>query len=417
MIETAGSASKCWDASFFFTGKPKGLVDSSSHEEGAARVWAGMSMKNDREWEYIREPDKVAYLLKEKITTKTFFLKGTSPPAEFYPGTVQGQLHEYYTPPELDLPPQITLYATLKRQIEIDFEVKQKPETGRVLLQPLQARISKVIRSSPRLTRKDSLVASNFLVSKDRIEVNQTLPQVAHRVIYAAFEKELGREFPGLRIFDFASKDRPDYTRLLNRNGLAIFVADVTDPASYSTGREDLFDYGAELRSENRLDPVMRKYKEEHIKSLLVLPIVYAPDETRKVVLGFMVLEARDRNLSVIDLDRLKSSQGEIIQRILDSNTVTIKTRQEVLNFSAGGVALLITDPELKKYLPNRPTVVFDLVFKMQAPIRFHGKIRHIQNTPHGDVIVGLELEGSGHSDSRQDVIQRYRSLVGLLAS
>ncbi|MBE7438297.1 MAG: DUF1577 domain-containing protein [Spirochaetales bacterium] len=374
-------------------------------------------MKNEREWEYIREPDKVAYLLKEKITTKTFYMKGTSPPAEFYPGAVQGLLHEYYTPPDIELGAGVTLYATLKRQIEIDFEVEDRPEAGRVLLRPQQARISKVIRGAPRFSKKDSLLASNFLVSKDRIEINQTLPQVAHRVIYAAFEKELGREFPGLRIFDFASKDRPDYTRLLNRSGLGIFVSDVTEAAAYTPGREDLFDYGAELRSENRLDSVMRKYKEEHIKSLLVLPIVYAPDEQRKIVLGFMVLESRDRNLTVIDLDRLKSSQGEIIQRILDSNTVTIKSKQEVLNFSAGGVAILITDPELKKYLPNRPTVVFDLVFRMQAPIRFHGKIRHIQTTPQGDVVVGLELEGSGHSDSRQDVIQRYRSLVSLLAS
>jgi hypothetical protein len=52
----------------------------------------------------------------------------------------------------------------------------------------------------------------------------------------------------------------------------------------------------------------------------------------------------------------------------------------------------------------------------MQAPVRFHGKICHIQKTEMGELLAGVDLEGSGHSDFKQDSIQRYRSLVKMLS-
>lgn len=372
-------------------------------------------VERGRDWEYVKEPQKVLYLLKEKIKSRSFYQKGSEPPAEFYPDAFEAEGVEFICPPQIEKSDTICLYTTLNRHLEIDFSFVKELEPGRIILMPKAARISKVQRQGKRFPNVNHyVVANNFMVSKDKITVNMAVPQVANKVIYGEFERNLGKIYPGIKIFDYADKSRPELTRLLNRSTQSILVEDVGDPASFSSSDDRFMDLAEEL--DDQFQSTMRKLQEDHLVSLLIVPLLYELPDHTMAPLGFIYGESRGERYDRVTHDKWKDFSQEIITRITDANTVQVKAKQNVVNFSEGGVALEITDPELIKYVPNRSTLTFDLVFRMQAPIRFHGKLAHMVDYG-GRIVAGVNLSGSGHSETRQSAVERYRSLVRMGAS
>lgn len=368
-----------------------------------------------RDWEFVKEPQKILYLLKEKIKSRSFYQKNSEPPAEFYPEAFTDQGVEFICPPQTGKDEDFVLYTTLNRHLEIDFDFGEELEPGRILLLPKEARISKVTRQGKRFPNVNHyVVANNFMVSKDKITVNMAVPQVANKVIYGEFERTLGKVYPGIKLYDYADKSRPELTRLMNRGTKSILIEDVGDAGSYAPPGDEFLNVAEEL--DDQFQPTMRKLQEDHITSLLVVPLLYELPDHTLAPLGFMYGESRGERYDRATFEKWKENSQEIIARITDANTVQVKTKQNVVNFSEGGVALEITDSELMKYVPNRSTLTFDLVFRMQAPIRFHGKLAHMVDYG-GRIVAGVNLSGSGHSETRQSAVERYRSLVRMAAS
>ncbi len=369
-------------------------------------------VERKRDWEFIKDASKVLYLLKEKVKTRSFYQKYTFPPAEFYPDAFEENLVEFICPQDIEKKEFLTLYTTLNRHLEIDFKLAQELEPGRILLEPLEARISKQIRESKRFeNRNHYVVANNFMVSKDTLTVNMAVPQVANKVIYGEFERTLGKVYPGIKIYDYADKTRPELTRLLNRSEKALLVEDVNEAASYNTDRPEFVNVAEELDDPALVQKTMRRLQEEHVVSVLAVPLLYEMPDHKMVPLGYMYGESRADRYDRATYEKWKETSAEIITRITDANTIQVKEKQNVVNYSEGGVALELTNGELVKYVPNRSTLTFDLIFKMQAPIRFHGRLTHLVDYG-GKIIAGVNLEGSGHSETRQSSLDRYRSLV-----
>ena len=373
-------------------------------------------MEERRDWDFIREPEKVEYLLKNKIPDTTLFMKGVSPTAEFNRGEATSEGFGFYCSPDLDLSvgDKVTLYTTLKRQLEIDFEVTKVVEPGTLIMSPREARIGKSNRSSPRIPNKNELVsAANFLISKNEIIIDNTRPQISNKVIFNEFERRLSGEFPGLKIYDYADRDRPQATKYLNRSEKAVLVEDCAKPDSYTSRGEDFEDYKDLLTDDNKFEATQRQYVEDHINSVMAMPLLYETP-MKKVPIAFMYCEARgEHRFGLESHARWREMAAEIIQRIADSNTLTVKDRQKVVNISEGGVALEIDNPELMKYLPNQSIITFDLVFKLQAPMRFQGKVVHISQNSNS-LIAGVDLEGSAHSTSKTDSRDRLKSLINM---
>ncbi|MEQ9367029.1 MAG: hypothetical protein RIF32_22535, partial [Leptospirales bacterium] len=107
-------------------------------------------IKTNRDWDFIRETEKLNYLLLEKLKTVRFYLKDTEPPAEFYIGEQSNGAIVFHCPPDVEPSEAVTLYSTLKRQVEIDFKLIDRPEPGTVHLAPVEGRISKIDREFPR---------------------------------------------------------------------------------------------------------------------------------------------------------------------------------------------------------------------------------------------------------------------------
>ncbi len=377
-------------------------------------------VEKEREWDFVRERDRILFVLRERLQTANFFLRHTDPPAEFYRGEATDDGFLFHCSPELVLKTPITLFTTQKRQIEIDFEVRGEREPGVVELAPIEARIARVERRYPRhRVSNQTLHAANFQISKSEITVDPTRPQVANKVVYAEFEKQLGQHIPGLKIYEYAQKDRPEETLLLNKKTEGIFVPESGDPESWRGKAPGCLDYAALLEEEERglSDRRRRQYADRSIQSLLAIPILYTMPDGRKQPIAFFYCETR-RGLPPLTstaIGRLQDANQDIIDRIEDANLISIKDRQAVVNISEGGVALEITNNELLKYLPQRNTLTFDLVFRMQAPLRFRGAVCHLFRAGPQTMIVGLNLEGSGHSDFRKGVRERLKSLVSML--
>ena len=365
-----------------------------------------------REWDVIRNAEQLQTLLKTKLASTTFYMKGTVPPAEFNPGgAVDGGFMFYYAD-QLELPDTVVLYTTLKRHLELELTKVSEPEGGAVVLMPTVGRIGRANRAYPRVENVENVVsAGHFQVSKNEVVIDNTRAQVANQVIFNEFERKLNSEFPGIKIYDYADRNRPPETRFLNKITQSILVEETGNVESYDSRGPEFFDYGAALREAGRFDEVRRRYTEDHCTALLVMPLAIETADGA-VPIAFMHCLARGEfRLDLATHRRWMELSKDIIQRIGDANLLTVKARQAVINVSEGGVALRIDQPELIKYLPGQRWVNFDLVFRLQAPMRFQGRVVHVED--HGTHLrVGVDLEGSGHSDSRTDVKMRLKSLI-----
>jgi len=369
-------------------------------------------LEKDRDWERITEQDKILYLLNDKLSQSGLFKKGSEPPIEFIPvGPEEDGSFQFAIPENSELNEKVTLYSTLKRQLELDFDFVKLQNPTSVLLRPLEARISKNGRSFPRYVLKNGVVlATNFQVGKNEKNIDHTRSQVGFQIIYKDYEKKLAHEYPGIRIVEFSAKDRPRLTELLNKKDGLILVPDLSRDEAFVPPGEEFLDVRESL-DEDELSRLKRELLEQKINSVAVLPMRMETVMGIKPI-AFLYYEARgEKRIDSAVFDQLEEASEDILQRIRDASTVTVSAKQRVLNVSEGGIALEITDPELIKHLPTLSWITFDLVFKLQAPMRFHGKICHISQQK--DLYqVGVDLEGSALSVGKTNPRTRLKSLI-----
>lgn len=330
-----------------------------------------------REWDFVRDDGIITKLIFEKLHAKSLFLKNSLPPAEFYVTGESDRGIELSFAPDLDIAEKITLYLTVKRQVEFDFELIEMVETGTAIFRPLVARIGKAIRSNPRIkVGDDRVVVTNFHLSKNEISPNNTKLQITNKVIFTDFEKRLSNQYPGLHIKSATDKDLP-----------------------------------SAIKSHGEKDADVVTHEKGHF---FVSPILYDGVEP-PIALAYLYFPVNDP-AAVGEDTRQQISQHcqEIIERIVNANTVNIKEKQKILDISLGGVAIMVTDQDLIKYLPHQKWLTFDVIFKMQAPIRLKGEIRHMEQMDEG-IRTGISFQGLGHSDFRKGNEGRLKSLISQL--
>lgn len=326
-----------------------------------------------RSWQLMKDREAILKLIEEKLNRRPLYLKGTHPAAEFTPGERRGDGLEFYCNPSIKLNTQTTLYITLNRQLEIDFSLSELIGPGHVVLVPLQARVSSVQRAFPRITVNDGeVMASNFRISTNKITPNNTKLQITTQVIFPEFEKLHQAEFNGLRVTLAGDPQLPaEIAKLQPEKGIEVTIQD----------------------RPHFLQPV------------------YVREDQKRILLALIFFPMPPSGMDPTVQSRVEELADELLQKVIDANASLVKEKQKVINISEGGVALQIDSEVLQKNLPLRDWLTFDLLFKMHAPIRFYGNIRHISKR-NGAWIVGIDLSGQGHSDYRKSSKEVYRSLV-----
>ncbi|MCB1170492.1 MAG: DUF1577 domain-containing protein [Leptospiraceae bacterium] len=351
--------------------------DTSVRGTGSMKV----IVNSKRDWEVIRDPTKLVYLLDKKLEGRALFLKYSVPPAEFSREPSEGGKITFYYAPNLPIGGSFTLYLTLNRQIELDFQVEEIVEPGHLIASPVEVRIGKAMREFPRIpVSDDSAYVTNFRVSKNEIAPNNTKLQITNQVIFADFEKRMAGRFPGMKIHAPYDAKFPDFLKDFEGHEGSM----VNTPQGPGFAQ----------------------------------PVVYESEAGGKANLAYMVVPGE---VDPVGQQDLASSADEMIKRIIDANTFVVKDKQKVINISEGGIAILFTNEDLKKYVPLRRWITFDLIFKMQAPLRLHGAVRHMEELPpvSGEdehVLAGLDFQGLGHTDFRKGSQNRLKSLLKMLA-
>lgn len=365
-----------------------------------------------RDWEILKEEEKIRYVLTEKLRSQHFHLKGTDPPLTFSMGEFTPAGIEFFPPMDLEAPSELTLYLTVKRHIEIDFRVVEV-KSDRWVLFPVLARISKAVRMHPRIIPKEGDVyAANFKISKNELGGDLGRLQIASQVVLRDLEKQLASDYPGLRIYLNSDRDRPPDMRPLDRLMTPLVIRDTRDAAAYDVPVEDST-FRQKLEELRLFEQARLRLSDA--RGLIVFPITLEEKEQSHLVAHMHVpIRQPDVDYAMI-LQDLAEKSGAVVERIRELNMVSIKDKQRVADVSLGGVALEVTNPELLKYVPTSDRITFDLIFKMQAPLRFQGKITHVAAVDGTTMKAGINIEGSGHSDAKKSVQDRLGSLLQLI--
>jgi len=154
---------------------------------------------------------------------------------------------------------------------------------------------------------------------------------------------------------------------------------------------------------------VMKKYIERGYKSILAVPIIYITESSSSVPFAYIQLISKGKNFTLDDVLVLKDHSFKLIDRIRDANTHLIPMHQRVVDISRGGAKLKITDKNLQKYILRSKGFIFDLVFKLQAPITIFGEVKVSYTDDEDNLFVGVDFEGNS---SRKDEMKRYYSIL-----
>jgi hypothetical protein len=161
--------------------------------------------------------------------------------------------------------------------------------------------------------------------------------------------------------------------------------------------------YGGEL-SKQVIKNVERGYK-----SIIICPLLYITEDERSIPFAYIQLISTSVNFTIEKVLEVKDQAFKLVDRIRDANTVLLSAHQDIVDISKGGVKLKITDENLKKYLIKARGFIFDIVFRLQAPITIYGEIKYTNYDSRGNLYIGVDFAGNS---SRKDEMKRYYAMI-----
>ena len=193
----------------------------------------------------------------------------------------------------------------------------------------------------------------------------------------------------------------------LRKQGKSLLVSNAADIEDYKSDSDDLINCHEIL--ENSLNPYIKKNIEKGYKSIIIVPIIYITETEESVPFGYIQLISKTENFDLTKVLELKEHSFKLVDRIRDANTVLLPVHQDVLDISRGGAKLKITDKNLKGYILKSKGFIFDIVFKLQAPITIYGEIRATYTDDDNNLFVGVDFEGNS---SRKGEMKRFYSIL-----
>ncbi|MDH5654265.1 MAG: DUF1577 domain-containing protein [Spirochaetia bacterium] len=366
-----------------------------------------------REWQHITDADKLNYLLKEKLKNADLKLKNSSPTQTYRLVEMTNEGFEFKGQ-KLMKYDYVTLQTTLKRHVEIDFEfVRNLESDGSILLKPIEGRISKVIRSSDRISVKEKEIhATNFRIPKDGVQGGFGIKNsLTNQVIFDDFKNKLMNTLPGLEILNAFDPEKGAEFKYLKDSEKKIFVSDIENLHLAAEDSDTEFLNADELvKNNSSFMKRVQYYRENGIASFAIVPIVSRSDESAILTVGYILCASKEAFPNDV-IEKMEGLAGDILFRMAEANSVPVKVSQEVVNISRGGVALKITDKTLNRMIPEKKKMIFDLVFSKQTPLRFQADVCHIDEK-NNSLIAGVAFRGIGHTGSGTGNLRRYEKYL-----
>ncbi|TGK07122.1 DUF1577 domain-containing protein [Leptospira semungkisensis] len=373
-------------------------------------------LQSPRVWDTIRDPQKVGYILKEYVHNNGLFLKENPYKLELQilQTTPEGKMLLRLDPEQVNEEGEITVYKTLSKHMEIGFKVESiNQEEGVIVCTPEYVRIAKDGRIMPRIEGlQGKVVAHRFHMLKKEQDSTKVLG-TSGQILLTDLHKNILAEYPYSRLVFPVGRELSVEQELAKRSGKIIFAKEAfsLEPLSKEEANGfDILDLKKELEEELLLEDRMKAFRLGKVQSFAVYPIYYKdPLGPKLVALGYA--ETKDRTLDPAILKKYSELEEVFNERIEDSNTLDLDVRQNVINASEGGILLEVTESQLVESFLHKPFFTADLTFKMQAPLRFAFKIRHISQV--GEIyLVGAEIVGSNDAKANMTLLKKNLSFI-----
>ena len=373
------------------------------------QVLIEVKQRRNRDFEAFKTVDDVINILKSQFSNRKLYIKYAVEKTEVI-------INEYLDDKSLmvvtdaQYKPEgdIIIYGLSDKFIEIDLEVLENITSGYYKCRVKTARRALKGRRDLRFKlAHDDAVATNFRVSKHTIDVSGLKIPTSIKVLLEQFQNTNSKLADIVRVDVFDMENTGPLFMEMKKTGKSCFIENVEDTGSYSAVNDDFVD-PKELLG-NEVDDYMKKNIERGYKSIIIVPIIYITDQETSIPFAYIQVISKTQNLGIEKVLELKDYSFKLVDRIRDANTVLIPVHQDIVDISRGGAKLQITDKDLQKYILKSRGFIFDIVFKLQAPITIYGDIRSTYSDDRGNILVGVDFEGNS---SRKDEMKRFYSIL-----
>ncbi len=201
--------------------------------------------------------------------------------------------------------------------------------------------------------------------------------------------------------------DRDPLLGYIKKTRSMLFIEDLNNPATF-TPLNDAFININDIYQEQTAQYI-KKLTDSGYKSIIISPVIYIEDDERLIPFAYVQYISKDKLFSIDKVLEIQDLAFKLVDRIRDANTLLIAVHQEIMDISRGGAKLKITDNNLKRYILKSKGFIFDIVFKLQAPITIYGDIRYTYMDSEDNLIVGVDFAGNS---SRKDEMKRFYSII-----
>ncbi|EPG75038.1 PF07614 family protein [Leptospira fainei serovar Hurstbridge str. BUT 6] len=265
--------------------------------------------------------------------------------------------------------------------------------------------------------------ASNILTYKSFSDPKQfKIPNIVND-IFAKYQERLhnGR-FEHVKVEVFKQNQDPKL-EIVKKTLKTLFVEDTSKIESFQYKDPSILNFEGEVN--NHLPVIMQKYKDDGIKSELILPIIYKDHRNESIPLGAIWIKNSNHKIAKEDLSELRSSAEEIVDIIRSWNTFRTTASYKIMDISRTGMCVRIQEKKLIETLPKRQKLELDILFKRQKPLPVTAAIRWWNKDEKGYLYLGLEFENQADKEVERkrleknlDVLsQQYKRLMSLRAS
>jgi hypothetical protein len=300
-----------------------------------------------------------------------------------------------------------SIYGLSDKYVEVDLEVLEEKGPGYFHCKITSGRRAIQGRRDIRFkVSSEEVVATNFKISKHTIDVSNLKIPTSIKVVLDQFQTSNSRLGDILKVDVFSSDEKNQILMHIKKSCKTLFIQDASDEGSYVPMTEDFVDLQDVLG--NDLNKFIKVNTQKGYKSIIIVPIIYITEDEKSIPFAYIQLISKTENFELGKVVDLKEESFKLVDRIRDANTVFLPVHQNVLDISRGGAKLEITDPDLKKSILKSRGFIFDIVFKLQAPITIYGDIKATQKVE-SDLHVGVDFEGNS---SRKDEMKRFYSII-----
>lgn len=301
----------------------------------------------------------------------------------------------------------IIVYGLVQKYFEVELRVTENLGPGYFSCEVHSGRKATTGRADIRFkVNADDVSATNFRISKHTIDVSMFTIPTSIKVILDQFEVQHRSHYDVLEVGLLNGSQDP-VINSIRRSGKTLFVEDYSKPESFVPMNDDFVDlkdvYG------NEFPQYLAKSKEKGYKSAITVPLMYINDAEQSLPFAYITMISKSKILTFEDVISMKEKAFKLIDRIRDANTVFLEAKQQIVDISKGGARLRIDNADLKMAMLKTKGFVFDIVFRLQAPITVYGEIKFTATDEDKNVIIGVSFAGNS---SRKDEMKRFYEIM-----